>query len=99
MNLAAALHAGERTLREAERQGEALLTKLFPATASSIGWKGWRYTAPDGIDVYCVRDSPGAVAQLHGRGFVSVTLHGHRAERLLTCTCEVHERTLPGSVR
>lgn len=92
MNLAAALAAGERTLRVAERHVEAMLTRLFPQTATSAGWKGWKYTPPGGIDVYQVTASAGAVQQIYARGFVTVTLHDHRAERFLSCTCRTYER-------
>lgn len=83
--------ACERDLRAAEARVEQLLTRMFPATPNSVGWKGWRFTAPAGIDVYLVKDSPGAAAQLHAVGFDPVTLHGHRAERFLSCTCHTRE--------
>ena len=79
-------------MREVERLVEALLTTLFPASGTSAGWKGWQYTSPDAIDVYQVPPWPRAVQVLHSRGFGTVTLHSHRAERYLTCMCRVYER-------
>lgn len=86
VTIASALAAAELGLRETERHAEVLLSSLFPS------WKGWSFTAPNGIDVYDVVDSTRAAGILHRNGFVTVTLHAHRAERFLSCSCKVHER-------
>lgn len=83
--LAADLRYAETNLRATELKVEALLSRLFPR------WKGWRFTTPDGIDVFEAEDSPDAVRVLHGEGFNTVTLHKHRAEQFLTCVCKPRE--------
>lgn len=83
--LAADLRNAERDLRDIEARVEAYLTQI------SRTWQGWRFTAPDGIDVWMVQDSPGLAHLLHAQGFLSVTLHNHRAERFLSCTCSTRE--------
>ena len=85
MNLAAELYANGRDRYELDNKVERLLTALFPS------WQRWSFIAPDGIDVWQAIDSDRAAAVLHQHGFVSVTLHGHRAERFLTCECKPRE--------
>lgn len=85
ITLAAALRGAEINLRTVERRVEDYLTTLFQS------WRGWVFTAPDGIDVYEAQDSARSAALLHRQGFATVTIHGHPASRSLTCTCPVHE--------
>jgi len=87
MNLAAALYANGRDRYELDNQVERLLTGLFPA------WSRWSFIAPDGLEVWQSLDSDRAFEVLRRHGFNSVTLHHHRAERFLTCTCKTHEVT------
>ena len=84
---AAALHAGEDGLRDAERRVERLLTSILTR------WRGWQFTRPDGIDVYQAQDSPVAARRLHLEGFREVRFHDHAASRFLTCTCTTREDT------
>lgn len=86
MNLAAALYAADVRFDAVKRQLEALLTTLFSS------WQSWDFHPPDGLEVWQAPDSDRAAMVLHARGFVSVTLHGHRAERFLSCDCKVRER-------
>jgi hypothetical protein len=85
MNLAAALYANGRDRYELDNQVERLLTALFPS------WQRWSFIAPDGIEVWQAIDSDRAAEVLGWHGFNSATLHGHRAERFLTCTCRTRE--------
>jgi len=85
MNLAAALYANGRDRYELDNQVERLLTALFAS------WQKWNFVAPDGIEVWQSIDSDRAASVLHRHGFNSVTLHDHRAERFLTCTCRTRE--------
>ena len=84
-NLAASLYAADVQLEAVKNELEHLLTALFPS------WQRWNFVKPDGIEVWQANDSARAASVLHARGFVSVTLHGHRAERLLSCTCVTRE--------
>lgn len=95
MTLASAMGAAERKLRAVEAMVEALLTTMLPATARSRGWAGWQFHQSHdnryAIDVFEVDVNKVAVRALFGAGFTSVTLHPHRAAKLLTCTCRMWE--------
>ena len=78
MNLAAALYAAQRDRYAAENKLEHLLTALFPS------WEKWDFVAPNGLEVWMAVDAARPAAVLHQHGFRSVTLHGHRAARLLS---------------
>lgn len=86
LNLARGLCIADRDYEDAKNRVEQLLSVLFP------GWQSWRFSKPDGIDVYGAFDSAPGAAALRSRGFLSVTLHDHRArEKVITCRCIVHE--------
>ncbi len=85
MNLAAALYASQRDRYAADNEVESLLSALFPS------WSRWEFVAPDGIEVFQAIDSDRGAEVLHRHGFVSVTLHSHRAERFLSCQCRTRE--------
>jgi hypothetical protein len=94
VNLAEAMSSAERNLRDIEAKVEVLLSRLF------VAWKGWQFTPADprvpssvpGIDVYEAQDSRLAAEQLHRVGFLTVTIHGHRSARFLSCTCVSREK-------
>ncbi len=79
------LYGADGAKRSAEIAIEDLIGSLFPD-----GWRGWNYHGEGhaaAIDVYQVVDSPAAATALQRSGWVSVTLHDHPAQKLLTCMC------------
>lgn len=92
MNLAAALLASHRDRFAAEAMVVDLLYQVLP------GWhllfptrRSWLWTPRDVIDVWNVNENDAAVRALFAAGFVGgVTIHGHRPERFLSCTCKQH---------
>lgn len=79
------LHTAERNVRNAELRVQAVFNQLFES------WRGWKFKPPAELEVYMANYTAGAAAMLHANGFVTVTLHGHQAERFLSCKCRVSE--------
>lgn len=84
-DVAIALHAAEMNVRNAENRVQAVFNQLFES------WRGWRFKPPAEVEVYMANYTAGAAAMLHAYGFVTVTIHGHQAERYLSCQCRVSE--------
>lgn len=95
MTLASAMGDADRALRAAEVRIEALLTALFQFPDGACAWQGWQFTSGQGnrwgIDVYEAKASRESIRQLFAAGFTSVTIHLHRAAKLITCACRTYD--------
>lgn len=73
-------------LREVERDVDDFVAGLFP------GWRplfppgrGWRFTAPDALEIYGVVESPATTDAIWRAGFRRIVVHGHRVDGHCMC--------------
>ena len=98
MNLAAQLAAARGGATAAESALVDLIYQLFPDWQLLFPVRrSWLWTPPAALDVWGANPTEDAVRALLAAGFTDgVTIHNHRAERFLSCTCQrwTHKRSV-----